>query len=135
MMPERPRRHTVTTDPQALARKLAGFALEKKGEDVVLLDLRELSTACDFFVLVSGQNDQHVKAISDHIEEKAAEEGARPWHVEGRTHKRWVLIDYVDVVVHVFHQEARGFYLLERLWGAAPREEIEDRAVPTSEER
>ncbi len=109
-----------------LARAAAAAALAKKAEDVVILDLRELSSACDYFVVATGLSEVQVKAIADHIEEMLAADGARPWHVEGRQHRRWVLIDYVDVVVHLFHKEAREYYRLESLWADAPREELAD---------
>ena len=108
-----------------LAREAAELALSKKAEDVVILDLRELSTVTDFFVICSGSSDTHVKAISDAIEDGLEAKGARKWHIEGYTHKRWVLLDYVDVVVHVFHQKTREFYLLERLWGDAKIERVD----------
>ena len=116
----------MNDDSHALARRIAELALEKKADYAVLLDLRELSSACDYFVIVSGDNEQKVRAVTEHIEETLEKEGLRPWHVEGRAHRRWVLLDYVHVVVHVFHEEARGFYMLERLWAGAPREEISE---------
>lgn len=109
---------------QELARRIAGLAAEKKGEAILILDLRELSSACDFFVLASGSSEVQVKAISEHIDETLSNESIRPWHIEGRTHRRWILMDYVDVVVHLFHHETRDFYRLENLWADAPREEV-----------
>ena len=85
-----------------------------------MLDLRILSDATDFFIIASGDSDVHVKAISDHVVRELAEEGLRPAGVEGQRVGRWVLIDYIDVVVHVFHPALRDFYRLERLWGDAP---------------
>ena len=105
--------------PKSLARKIGQLALEKKAEDVTILDLSELSAACDFFVLCTAGSEQQVFAIADHIATKLRERGQPPWHVEGRTQRRWILVDFVDVVVHVFHQETRQFYMLERLWGDA----------------
>jgi ribosome-associated protein len=107
-----------------LAREAANLALSKKAEDVVILDLRGLSTVTDFFVICSGSSDTHVRAISDAIEDGLEAKGVRKWHIEGYTHRRWVLLDYVDVVVHVFHHKTREFYLLERLWGDAEIERI-----------
>lgn len=112
---------------QALARSIAKAALSKKAEDVLILDLRELSSACDFFVLASGGAAPHVKAICDHIEETLRASGERPWHVEGRASRSWILLDYVHVVVHLFLKETREYYMLERLWADAPREEVKDR--------
>ena len=112
-------------DGLALARRAAEACLEKKATDPVVLDLRELEAVSDFFVVVSAASEVQVKAIADHVEERLREErGARPWHVEGLDGRRWVLLDYVDVVVHVFHEKTREYYLLERLWGDAKRIEI-----------
>jgi ribosome-associated protein len=111
-----------TQPPEVLARRIAQLALEKKAESVLLLDLHGLSSACDYFVLATGLSELQVKAVAEHIEETLAGESVRPWHVEGRHHRRWILLDYVDVVVHLFHKDARDFYRLENLWADAPRE-------------
>ena len=87
----------------------------------MLLDLRGLSDFTDYFLICHGQSERQVLAIVDHIEERLAREtGRRPQHVEGRRGGDWVLMDYVDFVVHVFREERRDFYRLERLWGDAP---------------
>jgi ribosome-associated protein len=114
--------------PKSLARRIALLALEKKAEEVTILDMSELSAACDYFVLCSAGSEQQVGAIAEHIERKLRERGQPPWHVEGRTQRRWVLIDFVDVVVHVFHHETRQFYMLERLWGDAKVTRVKDPA-------
>lgn len=108
-----------------LAREAADLALSKKAEDVVILDLHDLSTVTDFFVICSGSSDTHVKAIADAIEDGLEAKGVRKWHIEGYSHRKWVLLDYVDVVVHVFHHKTREFYLLERLWGDAKIERVD----------
>jgi ribosome-associated protein len=113
--------------PKALAQRIARLSLEKKGEQVLILDLRELSAACDYFVLCTARSEQQVLAIAEHIAGKMRERGQPPWHVEGRSHRRWVLIDFVDVVGHVFHHETRDYYMLERLWGDAKVTEVKDR--------
>lgn len=102
-------------------REAAQLALEIKAHDVVILDLRGISTATDYFVIVSGTSDVQVRAIADHVVEDLKKQGVRPEHVEGLRGGRWVLLDYVDFVVHVFHPYARSFYQLENLWGDAPR--------------
>ncbi len=110
-----------------LARRAGRIALEKKGEDVVILDLRGAQIGCDFFVIVSGNSDSHVRAIGDAICECITKEtGSGPWHVEGMAYGHWVLLDFVDWVVHVFHRETRAYYMLERLWGDVPHEVLED---------
>ena len=93
---------------------------EFKATDVVVLDLRRLSDATDYFVIASGSSDTHVRALAEHVMEECGRRGVRPHHVEGLAAGRWVLIDFVDFVVHVFHPSLREFYQLERLWADAP---------------
>ncbi len=100
--------------------RVAHLALDKKAEDVLALDLRGISSATDFFLLATGLSDTQVRAIAEHILEEMEASGLRPLHVEGLEGARWVLLDYVDFVVHVFHPSARAFYQLEVLWGDAP---------------
>jgi ribosome-associated protein len=91
-----------------------------KARHVVILDLRGLNDATDFFIIASGTSDAHVRGIADSVMDKMGRQGVRTHHVEGLTTGRWVLLDYVDFVVHLFHPETRSFYQLERLWGDAP---------------
>jgi ribosome-associated protein len=93
---------------------------DRKAIDPVVLDLRGLCAATDYFVIVSGTSDAHVRGMADHLVAALAPAGVAPHHVEGLAQGRWVLLDYVDFVVHVFHPELRDFYQLERLWGDAP---------------
>jgi len=115
--------------PLELARIAGRLALEKKGFDVRILKLKELSSVCDYFLIVSGEADIHVKAIAQAIIEGLKEAGERPMHVEGMVEGNWVLLDYIDVIVHVFKEPTRQFYSLERLWGDAPIEELADEAL------
>jgi ribosome-associated protein len=112
--------------PRTLAKKIAQLALEKKADNVTLLDLRKLTDMTDFFVVCSADSDVQVKAIADHIADGADQIGARPWHEEGLSQRQWVLLDFVDVVVHVFHKEMRRYYALEKLWGDAKIETVTD---------
>jgi ribosome-associated protein len=114
----------ATSWPSELARA-ADFAAERKAQDLLLLDLRGLSNATDFFLLASGTSDLHARSIAEHVIEELKKEGVRPDHVEGLRGGRWVLIDYIDFVIHVFHPAAREFYQLERLWGDAPAHQLE----------
>jgi ribosome-associated protein len=109
-----------------LARLAGRLALSKKGFDVKILKLKSLSTVCDYFVIASGEADVHVKAIAKAIDDGLMEAGCKPYHREGITEGNWVLLDYADVVVHVFYEPTRRFYALERLWGDAPIEELSD---------
>lgn len=114
------------TESEVLA-KLAAQALdEKKGNDVQILDLRGLPSApCDFFVIASGNVPSHVSSLSDHVHEVVKKAtGLNPSKVEGYNNAEWILMDYFDVVVHIFQQERRNFYRLEQLWADAARMEI-----------
>ena len=90
------------------------------------MDLRKLTDMADFFVVCSADSDVQVKAVADAIADGTDKIGISAWHSEGLTHRQWVLLDYVDVVVHVFHKEVRRFYGLEKLWGDAVIEAVED---------
>ena len=102
-------------------RRAVELTLERKAHDVTVLDLRGISSATDYFVIASGRSDVQVKAIAEHVFAELKEDDVRAGHVEGLTSGRWVLLDYIDFVVHVFHPQARAFYQLENLWGDAPR--------------
>ncbi|MEW5795817.1 MAG: ribosome silencing factor [Candidatus Zixiibacteriota bacterium] len=112
--------------PLALARAAGRLALEKKGFDVRILKLKDLSSVCDYFVIASGEADIHVRAIAEEIYDGLADLGQKPTYREGQREGNWVLLDYIDVVVHVFYEPTRRFYALERLWGDAPVEELSD---------
>ena len=118
--PRTVRRAPLAAAPATLELALAACA-ERKAVEGMMLDLRGLSDATDFFVVVSGTSDTHVRAIAEHVLETLAAGGTRAHHVEGLTQGRWVLLDFVDFVVHVFHPSLRAFYQLEGLWGDAPR--------------
>lgn len=111
---------------RTLARRIASFAVGKKASEVVLLDLRKYDAPADFFVLCTAESSPQVKAIADEIEERTERLGVRLWHSEGRRAMSWLLLDFVDVVVHVFLRDVRRFYNLERLWADVPRIEVED---------
>jgi ribosome-associated protein len=104
----------------------ADAALDRRANDVVVLDLRGLSSVADFFIVCSGNSDTHVEGIANIIEEKLHEHNVRLWHREGGKRASWILLDYIDVIVHIFTEEAREFYGLERLWGDAPRTEYDE---------
>jgi len=105
----------------ALAEAIAGFAADKKAVEIVELDLRGMLGYADYFVICSGTSDRQVKAIHDGIHEGMKKQhGLLPRRVEGLPQAHWVLMDYLDVVVHVFTPETRAFYRLEQLWGEAP---------------
>ncbi len=110
---------------------IAEAALEKKAERLVALDVREVTSYADTFILVSGNSDRHARAIADSVCEAVATRGERPLGVEGYDEGRWVLIDLGDVIVHVFQPEVREKYDLERLWSDAPAIPIDSAAAAT----
>ncbi|MHB8580605.1 MAG: ribosome silencing factor [Ignavibacteriaceae bacterium] len=112
-----------------LSKKITNLIFEKKGYDVKILDLRKLTTMTDYFVICSADSDTQVKAIADEVDKSLRDEGIKNWHKEGYQALSWVLIDYIDVIVHVFKKEAREFYNLEKLWGDAPLKELTDPAL------
>ena len=101
------------------AQRAAALCLDLKANDVVMLNLKGVSDMTDCFVIASGTSDTHVRSMGEHVLEAMKKEGQRVHHVEGLHQGRWVLLDYVDFVVHLFHPSLRNFYQLERLWGDA----------------
>lgn len=121
------RRAAAPRLPRLLA-AAADAARSKKATDLLVLDLRTTGAFTDYFLICTGGNPRQVNAIADAIEEALKAQQARPSHVEGRHRAEWVLLDYFDFVVHVFSTQARQFYGLERLWGAATRIELPETA-------
>ena len=128
----------ATTEPAAKTRirklpsevsRVIKAALDKKAQDVVVLDLRHTPAFTDFFVLCSGLNPRQVKAIADAIEEALRAGKVRPAHVEGYDRAEWVLMDFFTFIVHVFTPQTRAFYGLERLWGDAERIDISEESA------
>ncbi len=108
-------------DPDALADRIAAIASDRKAIDVRVLDLREVVSYTDYFVICSGNTDRQTKAIHDAIRQELKDaHGLLPRQVEGDREARWILMDYLDCVVHVFTADARDYYRLEQLWGEAP---------------
>ena len=105
--------------PASLAQRAAALCLDLKANDVVVLDVRGVTDMTDYFVIASGTSDTHVRSVAEHVLEHLRKEGTRAHHVEGVRQGRWVLLDYVDMVVHIFHPTLRAFYQLERLWSDA----------------
>jgi len=105
---------------ELLAKRASELALEKKCEKVKILDLRGLTSVTDFFVIVTADSERKAKAAAEHIIDELKEDGERPMHVEGLDTLHWILLDYIDVVVHIFMPDERRFYDLESLWSDAP---------------
>lgn len=100
-------------------RRAVDLVQERKGREVLVLDLRGISSATDWFLVATGGSDVQMRAIAEHVVDELKKQDVRPEHVEGIRSGRWILIDYVDWVLHVFHPTARDFYQLETLWGDA----------------
>ncbi|WGW13962.1 ribosome silencing factor [Saxibacter everestensis] len=115
---------TATDRAQQLAITAAHAAADKLGEDIVALDVSDHLVITDVFVLASAPNERQVMAIVDEVEEKLREQGVKPLRREGHREARWVLVDFGEIIVHVFHQEDREFYALERLWRDCPAIEV-----------
>lgn len=111
-------------EPLDRALRITGAADKRRAEEVVVLDMRGLTTICDYFVICSGRSRPHVDAIAEEVEEQMSALGIEPRHIEGIPDSSWVILDYLDVVVHVFEPDARRFYNLEGLWGDAARVEV-----------
>ena len=103
------------------AQLCAEAANSKQAFDILILDLRKVTTVADYFVICSGSNITQVGAIADWIGQTLSQDGIRPTHLEGAAQSNWVLMDYSDVVVHIFEEQTRFFYSLDKLWGDAPR--------------
>ena len=116
---EAPRERLKPLDAERTARKAAEAALEKKAENLVVVDLRGKATYADFLVICSGTNERQLEAVADAVEKSLHDAGQRLIGSEGARGSRWVLLDFGDVVVHVFHQEERAYYDLEGLWSDA----------------
>lgn len=110
-----------------LAQHAIEAAFSKKASDMVVMDMRDVSGVADIFILCTGTSDLQIKAIHQAIRARIREFGDElPWHVEGTDSLQWVLMDYVNLVVHIFNEEKRAFYDLERLWGDAPKETVSE---------
>ena len=106
---------------EALAKKIVLLLDGKKGMDIVGVDIHELTTIGDYFILVTGTSSPHVKALAEEVEDSLAKEGLEPRRIEGAQSATWILMDYQDVILHIFTKETRDFYNMERLWSDAPR--------------
>ncbi len=102
--------------------------LSKKAEDLVMMDLREISDFSDYFLICTANSGPHARALADAVQEGMKAAGHPPWHIEGYQTQNWILYDFVDLVVHIFQAEARSFYGLERLWGDAPTRTFEEQS-------
>jgi len=128
--PSPEKKRSTSTPARELAALIVEAMQDKKAVDVTVVDVREVSGVTDYFVIGTGESNLQVRAITEAIRELVRERtGERPWKREGTQHNQWVLLDYVDVVAHVFDRERRAYYDLERLWGDAPTELVAEDAT------
>ena len=125
-MPKQIKKKKSPLGSQLHARRISELMLEKKALDVTIIDVRKITTLTDFFVLCTSESQPQSRAITDHIHEEMKKEGMRAWHIEGYENLDWVLLDYVNIVVHVFSRETRDYYDLERLWADGQITQVHD---------
>ena len=111
------------TENQPLLKQITNLALNKKADKLIILDIRGLSSLADFFIICHGNSEPQVKAIADNIRKGT---NHKPRHIEGYDNQNWILLDYFDIIVHVFKKDEREYYNLERLWADAPYEELDN---------
>jgi ribosome-associated protein len=116
-------------DSYSLAKDIALLSFEKKAYDVKLIEIKELASFTDYFVVCSADSETQVKAIADYVEDEMRNKDVRVWHSEGYESLNWVLLDFVDVVFHIFCRDTRNYYNIEKLWGDAKTESITDIAA------
>lgn len=117
-----------TADSDKLIEIISEALLEKKAEEIVILDVHELTTLADKFIICHATSDVQIKAIADNVSRQTGEQlQEKPWKEEGRETRRWVILDYVNVVVHIFKRELREYYALEKMWNDAEITKVEDR--------
>ncbi|MDD5428112.1 MAG: ribosome silencing factor [Candidatus Omnitrophica bacterium] len=109
-----------------MALAIAGAASDKKALDIIIVKMKKMSSVCDYFVIASGTSTTHVRALSDNIIKQLKERGQPLWHSEGEREASWILLDFGDVVCHLFLEDTREFYNLEDLWKKAPQERFKE---------
>lgn len=115
----------MTKDDLEIVEKMTGFLENKKGEDILVLEVKDITLVCNYFIIVTGKNPNHIQALTEGLMEELKEkEDLKPLNYEGAKKGEWRLLDYGSIVVHVFSNEARTFYNLERLWGEAKEVEV-----------
>ena len=108
------------------AQRISELMIEKKAVDIIIIDVRKITTLTDFFVVCTSESQPQTRAITDHINQKMKEDGIKSWHIEGYEHLDWVLIDFVNIVVHIFSKDTREYYEFERLWADGMITTIQD---------
>ena len=125
-MPKHKKLKDNPTGSQNDAQRISALMLEKKALDIIMIDVRKITTLTDFFVVCTSESEPQTRAITDHINQKMKEGGVKSWHIEGYEHLDWVLIDFVHIVVHIFSKETREYYEFERLWADGKKTHVKD---------
>ena len=124
-----PKKKKITPNPsgsQLHAQRISELMLEKKALDIKIIDVRNITTLTDFFVICTSESEPQSRAITDHVNVTMKTEGHAPWHTEGYQYLDWVLVDFVNIVVHIFSKTAREYYEFERLWADGTITEVQD---------
>ena len=116
-----------TTGSQNDAQRIAELMIEKKAIDIIIIDVRKITTLTDFFIVCTSESEPQTRAITDHINQKMKEEGVKSWHIEGYEHLNWVLVDFVNIVAHIFSKDTREYYEFERLWADGMITKVQDK--------
>ena len=125
-MPKQKKLRSNPTGSQNDAQRISELMMEKKAIDIIIIDVRKITTLTDFFVVCTSESQPQTRAITDHINQKMKEEGVRSWHTEGYEHLDWVLVDFVNIVVHIFSKDTREYYEFERLWADGTITKVQD---------
>jgi len=120
----------VVSEQKQIVYKMCEAIFAKKGFDVKIIDLRTVTSMADYFIICSADSDIQIKAIADEIEDEMISIGEKYWHKEGYNSQQWILMDYSDIIVHIFKPEGRSFYNIEKIWGDAPIEDASDKLLP-----
>ena len=125
-MSKKEQKQIKTSESNQQIKKISELMLEKKALDIKIIDVQNITTLTDFFVICTSESEPQTRAITDHIHEQMKKDGMKAWHIEGYENLNWVLIDYVNIIVHVFNREKRAYYDLERLWADGQISQVHD---------
>ncbi|SVC70086.1 uncharacterized protein METZ01_LOCUS322940, partial [marine metagenome] len=127
LLPKQKKKINNPSGSKLYARRISELMLEKKALDITIIDVRKITTLTDFFVLCTSESQPQTRAITDHIHQEMKKEAMKAWHIEGYQQLDWVLVDFVNIVAHVFSKDAREYYEFERLWADGKITRIKDK--------
>ena len=126
-MPKHKKTKNNPSGSQLHAQRISELMLEKKAIDIIIIDVREITTLTDFFVVCTSESEPQTRAITDHINQTMKKEGTQSWHIEGYEHLDWVLVDFVNIIVNIFSKDKREYYEFERLWADGTITKVQDK--------